>query len=55
MAYFYGEEYWDAMLKESVIQGKSTGPEWHNDDVATMKLKERQVQVMEKKAENSEW
>lgn len=32
MAYFYGEEYWDAMLRQSVIEGKSTGPEWHNDD-----------------------
>ena len=34
---------------------KNYDPEWHNEDVATMKLKERQVQVMEKKAENSEW
>ena len=32
MAYFYGEEYWDEMLRQSVIEGISTGPEWHNDD-----------------------
>lgn len=33
MAYFYGEDYWDEMLKVARTEGLSTGPEWHNDDI----------------------
>ena len=38
MAYFYGEEYWDEMLKTARIEGLSTGPEWHNDDESLIKI-----------------
>jgi DNA-binding XRE family transcriptional regulator len=34
---------------------KNYDPEWHNDDKATMELKKRQVEVMEKKAEDASW
>ena len=34
---------------------KNLDPEWHNDDKATMELKKRQVEVMEKKAEDASW
>ena len=34
---------------------KNYDPEWRNEDLATMKLKERQVEAMEKKAEEAQW
>ena len=33
MAYFYGEDYWNEMLRKARVDGLSTGPEWHNDDI----------------------
>ena len=38
MAYFYGEEYWDEMLRVAATEGISTGPEWHNDDETLISL-----------------
>ena len=34
---------------------KNYDPEWHNDDVKTMELKERQVALAEEKVEQSKW
>lgn len=34
---------------------KNYDKDWRNDDAATMELKKRQVEVMEKKAEDASW
>lgn len=34
---------------------KNYDPEWHNDDVTTIKLKEKQIEIAQQKADQSDW